>query len=116
MQRKPAQFGFGRQRRLTRRTDFQRLLVRGTRHVQSGYVLYVSRRERGAPRLGIVISRKHSAKATVRNQIKRSVREAFRLEQAQLGALDMLVRTPYGARPGAAMVARLREMFLALTR
>ena len=72
------------------------------------------RREAGRARLGILISRKHAARATVRNRIKRCIREAFRLEQAGLGALDVLVRPPYGARPGAQMLCRLRELFAEL--
>lgn len=52
----------------------------------------------------------------MRNRIKRCIREAFRLEQARLGALDVLVRPPYGATPGALMLARLREMFSGLER
>ena len=47
----------------------------------------------------------------MRNRIKRCIREAFRLEQERLGALDVLVRPPYDARPGAPMIARLREIF-----
>ena len=71
-------------------------------------------RPAGPPRLGILISRKHAARATVRNGIKRCIREAFRLEQAALGALDVLVRPPYGARPGAEMLVRLRQLFAGL--
>jgi ribonuclease P protein component len=59
----------------------------------------------------MLISRKHSARAVVRNQIKRCIREAFRLEHERLGALDVLVRPPYGAEPGAAMITRLRGIF-----
>ena len=77
-------------------------------------MIYLARREAGAPRLGILISRKHSAKATVRNHIKRCIREGFRLEhvalQASLGAMDVLVRPPYGARPGPAMLERVRAV------
>ena len=56
----------------------------------------------------MMISRKHSARAVVRNGIKRCIREAFRLEQERLGPLDVLVRPPYGAKPSAAMILRLR--------
>ncbi len=73
--------------------------------------MFVATRAGGPPRLGILISRKHAAKANVRNGIKRCIREAFRLEQPGLGALDVLVRPPYGARPGAPMLQRLRELF-----
>lgn len=115
-QAKRARFGLCAPRRLTRRADFERLLREGDRRSQSGYTFYLARREQGGPRLGILISRQHSAKATVRNRIKRCIREAFRLEQEKLGALDVLVRAPGGATPGAAMIARLRELFAELGR
>ena len=72
--------------------------------------MYVVRRESGSPRLGMLISRRHAARAVVRNRIKRCIREAFRLEQERLGPLDVLVRPPYGVKPSAQMVARLRAI------
>jgi len=71
----------------------------------------LARRDSGDARLGMLISRKHAARAVVRNHIKRCIREAFRLEQGRLGALDVLVRPPYGVKPSAQMVTRLREIF-----
>jgi ribonuclease P protein component len=59
----------------------------------------------------MLVSRKHAARAVERNRIKRCIREAFRLEQESLGALDVLVRPPYGVRPSAQMISRLREIF-----
>lgn len=59
----------------------------------------------------MLISRKHAARAVMRNRIKRCIREAFRLEQEQLGPLDVLVRPPYGVKPSAEMIRRLREIF-----
>lgn len=106
-----ARFGLGKHQRLARRTGFERLLREGARRSLSGFTFYVARRHDGPPRLGILISRKHAAKATVRNYLKRCIREAFRLEQGKLGALDVLVRPPYGARPGAALIERLRALF-----
>jgi RNase P protein component len=52
----------------------------------------------------------------VRNRLKRCIREAFRLEQAGLGAIDVLVRPPLGARPGVAMLGRLRALFVELAK
>jgi ribonuclease P protein component len=106
-----ARFGFGAARRLASKADFERLLRHGAKRSRSGYLFYVAARAEGPPRLGILISRRHAARATVRNRIKRCIREAFRLEQGCLGALDVLVRPPYGATPGAPMLARLRELF-----
>ncbi len=71
----------------------------------------MKRRETGGARLGMLVSRKHSHRAVERNRIKRCIREAFRLEQERLGALDVLVRPPYGAKPSAQMIIRLREIF-----
>ena len=73
--------------------------------------MYVGRRDSGAARLGLLISRRHAPRAVVRNRIKRCIREAFRLEQERLGPIDVLVRPPYGAKPSAQMVVRLRELF-----
>jgi ribonuclease P protein component len=107
-------YGFGAGRRLANKADFERLLRQGSKRSRSGYTFFTSLRDAGPARLGIVITRKHAARATVRNGIKRCIREAFRLEQAGLGALDVLVRPPFGARPGSQMLVRLRELFVEL--
>jgi ribonuclease P protein component len=91
-------------------------LRRGTRCSAGGYTFYLARRDAGPPRLGILVSRRHSPAATERNRIKRCVREAFRLEQETLGALDVLVRPPYDARPSAKMISQLRLLFAGLDR
>lgn len=114
MDSKRARFGFGAQKRLASKADFERLLREGARRSRSGYTFFTSARAEGPPRLGILISRKHAARATVRNRIKRCIREAFRLQQADLGAIDILVRPPFGARPGVAMLGRLRALFAEL--
>ena len=112
----PARFGLGVDRRLGRSADFERLLRDGRRESFSGFTFFYARRTLGPPRLGILVSRKHAARATERNFMKRCIREAFRLEQQTLGALDVLVRPAYGTRPGAAMIARLRPLFARLAR
>lgn len=73
--------------------------------------MYVGRRDSGAARLGLLISRRHAPRAVERNRIKRCIREAFRLEQERLGPIDVLVRPPYGVNPSAQMIVRLRELF-----
>ncbi len=111
---KRARFGLGADKRLASKADFERLLHEGARRSRSGYTFFTLARADGPPRLGILISRKHAARATVRNRIKRCIREAFRLEQAGLGAIDVLVRPPFGARPGLQMLGRLRGLFAEL--
>ena len=110
----PSRFGFGAEKRLARKADFEQLLREGSRKSRSGYTLFFLMRAEGPARLGILISRKHAARATVRNGIKRCIREVFRLEHAALGAVDVLVRPPYGGRPGPAMRTKLRELFSGL--
>lgn len=81
----------------------------------AGYTIYVQQRDAGGPRLGLLVTRQHAARATARNRIKRCVREAFRLEQGALGSIDVLVRPPFGAEASPHMVLRLREIFRALS-
>ena len=103
-------FGLGGGRRLAHKADFERLLRHGARRSVAGYLFYMQSREAGLPRLGMMVTRRHAADATVRNHIKRCIREAFRLEQEKLGPLDLLVRPPYGARPSAGMIVELRAL------
>jgi ribonuclease P protein component len=98
-----------------RRSDFERLLGEGLRRTVAGYTFYLGHREAGAARLGMLVTRRHAARAAERNRIKRCIREAFRLEQEALGPLDVLVRPPYGMRPSAQTLARLRRLFSKLT-
>ena len=111
---KLARHGFGADRRISGHSGFVQLLRSGTRRSLSGFVFYTARRADGPPRLGVMVTRKHAALATERNRLKRCIREAFRLEQAGLGPVDVLVRPPYGARGTAAMLAQLRALFTRL--
>ena len=81
----------------------------------AGYTFYLEQRDAGGPRLGLLVTRKHAARANARNGIKRCLREAFRLEQGRLGPIDVLVRPPYGVEPSAQMILRVRELFRTLS-
>jgi len=104
-----------RSRRLQHRAQFERLLREAERRSVAGYTFYVARAPGKAPRLGILISRRHAAAAVERNRIKRCIREAFRLEQENLGGIELLVRPPYGVRASARMLAELRALFRRLS-
>lgn len=95
---------------MRRKDDFERLLRQGTRRHAGGFTFFVERRESGGPRLGILVSKRHAARATDRNRIKRCIREAFRLEQENLGSLDVLVRPPYERVPASGTMRRLRQL------
>jgi ribonuclease P protein component len=99
---------------LRRKVEFERLLREGSRRSAAGYTFYTARREAGGARLGMLVSRRHARRAVERNRIKRCIREAFRLEQENLGALDLLVRPPYGVKPSADMITQLRALLVRL--
>jgi len=79
-----------------------------------GYTFYLARRDAGSARLGMLVSRRHAALAVERNRIKRCIREAFRLEREALGALDLLIRPPYGIKASPEMISRLRQLLVSL--
>jgi ribonuclease P protein component len=108
-------FGLDSARRLRQKTQFERLLREGRRTRMSGYTFYLEKRDSGTARLGLLVTRQHAARATDRNRIKRCVREAFRLEQAKLGPVDVLVRPPYGVKASAQMIERLRAILSTLS-
>ena len=100
---------------MRRKADFERLLRQGKRLRADGYTFFIERRATGRPRLGILVTRKHSAEASERNYLKRCIREAFRLEQEKLGPVDLLVRPPFGRPAAAQTVVRLRELLCTLS-
>lgn len=81
----------------------------------AGYTFYLESRDAGGPRLGLLVTRRHAARASERNRIKRCIREAFRLEQDRLGAINLLVRPPYGVAPSSRMIVRLRSILATLS-
>jgi ribonuclease P protein component len=111
----PKRFGLDAARRVRQSAEFDRLLREGTRRRIDGYTFYLARRGSGGPRLGMLVSKREARSAVVRNRIKRRIREAFRLEQGRLGALDVLVRPPQGLRPGPQMVIKLRKLLAGLS-
>jgi ribonuclease P protein component len=62
----------------------------------------------------MLVSRRHAALAVERNRIKRCIREAFRQEREALGALDLLIRPPYGIKASPEMISRLRQLLVSL--
>ena len=92
------------------------MLRQGKRLRAEGYTFFIAPRAAGRPRLGILVSRKHSAAASERNYLKRCIREAFRLEQERLGPVDVLVRPPERIEASADMMRRLRKLLGELDR
>lgn len=103
----PQDAGFPKRLRLRERREFI-AIQRGGRRVGTEHFTLHGRRTGTRPtRLGITVSRK-VGKATVRNRLKRLLREAFRLNRGRLAVgMDVVVVARPGPLPaGLADVAR----------
>jgi ribonuclease P protein component len=78
--------------------DFRRAFERKRSASDAALVVYGVENGRDYPRLGISIGRKKVRRAVARNQIKRLLREAFRLGKQELPAGIDLVVVPRSAK------------------
>src|SRR3972149_575170 len=89
---------FSKRLRLLKPADFRRVMDART-SVTDGLVrVYGAESPLGHPRLGLTVSRKVGG-AVARNRWKRSLREAFRLTQHELPALDLVCLPHRGTAP-----------------
>lgn len=82
---------FARRNRLSSKADFQNVFAQPVKSGDPCFTVLARPNGLGYPRLGLAISRKAAAAAVQRNRIKRLVRESFRLQQAMLDSLDLVV-------------------------
>ena len=103
--------GFGRDRRLRTRTEFDRVFRKGTRIEGRLFVMIGLPNDRPEHRLGLAVSRKVGG-ATVRNRVRRLLRESFRkLDAADGRGFDLVVvaRTEIVGRKQAEVDRELRD-------
>ena len=82
--------GFPGSYRLLKTTDFQRLSEKGRALRGTGFRVRFLGNDYCHPRLGVTVSKRVSRKASVRNFIKRQVRETFRERKHHLPAVDIV--------------------------
>lgn len=75
---------FPKSKRLLSNRQFKAVLGRNRRAADNLLTLFVAPNDSGSPRLGVSVGRKICGKATVRNRLKRLVREAFRQSQDRI--------------------------------
>jgi ribonuclease P protein component len=82
---------FTKNNRLLDAASYGRVFDGATRSRDEFFTVLCRRNKQSIARLGLAISKKHCRKATVRNRIKRIIRESFRQQQALLTDLDVVV-------------------------
>jgi ribonuclease P protein component len=102
----PGRLTLPAQLRLRRKSDFTAAYARGRRIGDALFALTVILNQSGAPRLGLAVAVRAAGNAVVRNRIRRTIRESFRLHQHELPAVDVVVSARAGARHASAQVLR----------
>jgi ribonuclease P protein component len=100
---------FPKRLRLVRATEFERVFAARNSAANAWLAMYGAKNDVGHPRLGITVSRKVGG-AVQRNRWKRLLREAFRLTQHELPAIDIVCTARSPAPPA------LGELKQALTK
>lgn len=91
------QFAYPRELRLLTPAHFQQVFQQPpVKAVSKHLTLLAQPNEFSHPRLGITVSKRNARLAVQRNQIKRIIRESFRLKQHNLPGFDIIVI----AKPG----------------
>jgi ribonuclease P protein component len=84
---------FSRDKRLLNAVDFQQVFKCGKRQKTTYFsVVFCKNQHCDKARLGVVIPKKHNPLAVTRNRIRRVIRESFRLHQAMLGSVDLVIQ------------------------
>ncbi len=92
-------FRFTQKERIALPQDIRRAMKSGRRLDSKHYTLFLMENERGYHRLCIIV-KKEIGPATIRNRMKRYLREFFRLNKQQIkGSLDIVILVKKGALP-----------------
>ncbi len=91
-----AKQGFTKASRLLGPPQFSRVFEKTDFKLSTATLLVLVSKSNQAPRLGIVIAKKHVKGATQRNRLKRIIRESFRLRKEEFGTIDMVILARHG--------------------
>jgi ribonuclease P protein component len=108
-----ARRGLPKAHRLLRPGEFTATLKSNLRWRNDFFGVYAASNFHPHARLGIVVSRKTSPRAVVRNRVKRQIRESFRRNQEKLVGLDIVVVASMraGNAQADALRASLQQMW-----
>jgi ribonuclease P protein component len=85
------QLSFPRDHRLVSKADYKSVFDKSFKVNQKHLVVLFKPNEKPHARLGLVIGKRVANSAVARNQIKRVMRESFRLNHEQLKGLDIII-------------------------
>lgn len=87
-----ADYSFDKSRRLLNAADYKPVFDKAVFKVSSQQLLFLSiPNQLSHPRIGLVVAKKNIRFASQRNRVKRIIRESFRLHQAEIPNLDIVV-------------------------
>ena len=89
---------FPKSARLLAADDFRSVFRRGRRTQTPYFTIIHLKNSKGHARLGLAVAKKNLQRAVDRNRVKRIIREWFRLQQAQLADVDIVVQAKMVAR------------------
>jgi ribonuclease P protein component len=78
-------------KRLSNPSEFKAVFQAGRKISSCHFAIHFKKNQCANSRLGIIIAKRNIRKAVLRNRIKRIVRESFRLNQSELGSLDVII-------------------------
>jgi ribonuclease P protein component len=84
-------FNFPSHLRLKKPAEYKKVFAKPVKSSDMYFTLLAIKNDFDHPRLGLAIAKKNIKKAVNRNMIKRAVRENFRIQQENLGNIDIVV-------------------------
>ncbi len=109
-------FQYKLQQRIRCKEDFDRTIKGGKRLFGDDFIFYYRSNDLSQARLGMLIGKKKCRLAVTRNQLRRQIREHFRLEQHALAGFDLVVTLKSMTTKALIQerIACLEKMFLQL--
>ncbi len=87
-----ARFSLTKQAKLIKTDDFSSVFNFRKRISTQYLIIHYRPGAQGQARLGLVVSKKTAKSAVHRNYMRRVLRELFRLQQHEIGAIDLIIR------------------------